>query len=277
MATATTGLVALLGAPVAHSLSPAIHTAGFRVHRLDLAYLAFHIKPGQLVDAVAGLWALGALGANVTGPHKGTVARLVVDQSPEVQATGAANTLVRTADGWRAENTDVRGFLAPLGPASMIGKMAVVLGAGGAARAAVYALLSRGARVTVAARRAESANVLARALAPTGGVAVCDWNDAAGAMHAADLIVHATPVGTGDDRATPWPDASVFHAAQTVYDLVYRPAETRLLREARAAGAHTIGGLPMLVTQAAASFRLWTGRDLPLAAAREAAERALAR
>lgn len=277
MPTTATRLIALLGRPVAHSLSPTIHAVGIREHRLDLVYLACPVAPEGLRDAVAGLWALGAVGANVTVPHKESVARLVARQSAVVNATGAANTLVREPEGWRAENTDVEGFLAPLNDQELHGASAVVLGAGGAARAVVVALASCRAHVTVVARRAEQAEALAHSMAAIGRVTARDWHDAGEVVRAASLVVNATPVGTNDPDATPWPDASAFHSAQTVYDLVYRPAETRLMHDARAAGARVVGGLPMLVAQAAASFKLWTGRDLPLDPAREAAEQALAR
>lgn len=281
MATASTGLVALLGDPVSHSVSPAIHAAGIAALGLDLTYLAFRVAPANLHTAVEGLWALGAVGANVTIPHKRAVARLVTERSDAVAATGSANTLVRTATGWRAETTDGEGFLRPLDAASLNGAPAVVLGAGGAARAVVHALATQTgvAAIHVAARRAEQAQSLVHGLAPHIGTVTLtagSMREAGPAIHPARLLVNATPIGTGDAGATPWADVSLFHPALTVYDLVYRPAETRLLQDARAAGATVIGGLPMLVAQAAASFRLWTGRRLPLDAALAAAEHALA-
>lgn len=275
-------LLALVGDPVGHSVSPEIHAAGIATHGLDLAYLAFRVPLKDLAAAVGGLWALGAVGANVTVPHKEAVVALCASASDAVRATGSANTLVRGADGWHAETTDGAGFLAPLDRTAFAGRDVVILGAGGAARAVVHAILTALAPrvVTVTARRPEQAEAVVGALAPWAGAAdlqAVAWADAAPAVRAASLVVNTTPVGTGDPDATPWPDAGDFHAGQTVYDLVYRPAETRLLRAARAAGAAVVGGLPMLVAQAAASFRLWTGRDLPTAAARDAALRALDR
>lgn len=280
--TAATGFVALLGDPVAHSVSPSVHAAGFDAYNLDLVYLACQVASDELEKAIDGLWALGAVGANITVPYKEAVARLLADQAPEVEATGAANTLVRTVAGWRAENTDVVGFLAPLPLEQLAGQSVVVLGAGGAARAVVYALAAHThvAQVHVAARRESQAEALVadlRRWAPSMMLHACHLDHAGAAIRRASLLVNTTPVGTNAPEDTPWTDVSAFHERLTVYDLVYRPAQSRLLREAHAAGARVLNGLPMLIAQAAASFRMWTGRDLPADAAREAAVAALAR
>ncbi len=265
----------LLGDPVGRSLSPVIHNAAFRVQGIDAVYLACAVEAGRLAAAVEGLAALGALGANVTIPHKQAALALADEATPTARSLGAANTLVRTEAGWRADNTDVAGFLAPLDAhrQRLAGASVVVLGAGGAARAVAYAALTElGARVTVAARRREQGEALAADLGAVGPVAVTGLDDTA-AIHDAALVVNATPLGTGDGRMPI--DASALHAGQIVYDLVYRPAVTPLLAAARAVGAATIAGLPMLLGQAAASYRQWTGRDFPLDTARRAALTAL--
>ncbi len=278
--TATTGLVVLLGDPVGHSLSPALHNAAFEHDGLDLVYLACAVESGRLEESMSGLWALGGRGANVTLPHKRDALALASEATPDAQALGAANTLVRTGTGWRADNTDVAGFLAPLAGVSLRGESVVVLGAGGAARAVVYGVLTGldVARVTLVARRPEQAEELASDLEPVAGsteIQVEALSEARSSVRDATLVVNATPVGMGDGQ-TPWPGDRDFRREQTIYDLVYRPSQTPLLAAASARGATTIGGLPMLLGQAGESYRQWTGRTFPLDAARQAALHALA-
>ena len=270
------GLAVLLGNNVAHSLSPAIHNAASGALGLDLTYAACHVEPDRLADAVGGLWALGAVGANVTIPHKRAVLELVDSASDTARTLGAANTLVRGADGWHADNTDVEGFLAPLDPhrQSLTGAPAVVLGAGGAARAVVFGLKSLGvASVAVVARRLEQAQALADDL---GANEALGFEHAGPRIQEASVVVNATPVGL-NGLDSPWTSAEDFHAEQIVYDLLYHPAQTPLMRAASGRGATVIGGLPMLVAQAAGSFRQWTGRDMCLDVATQAALAHLAR
>jgi shikimate dehydrogenase len=268
-----TRLAVLLGDPVAHSASPLIHNAAFRAVGLDVVYLACRVAPAGLPAAVAGLRALGAIGASVTIPHKEAVVPLLDRLAPAAVAVGAVNTLVFEADGpVRGENTDVEGFLQPLLPHAdaLHGAAMVVLGAGGAARAAAYALLTafEPTRLAVAARRPDQARRLAAALAPYDSydaLRPVPFDEARAAVSESALVVNATPVGMAPDAdRTPWPQDEDFHPGQFVYDLVYAPAETRLLREAAARGATPLGGLAMLVGQAATAFRLWTGLAMPL-------------
>jgi len=278
---ASTRIVALLGDPVGHSLSPLLHNAAFAEQGLDLVYLACAVEVERLGAAMDGLWALGARGANVTIPHKRGALMHAVEATPTARALGAANTLVRTESGWQADNTDVAGYLAPLEPhrQRLAGAPVVVFGAGGAARAVAYgsSIGLGAAAVTVVARRPAQAEALAADLdAATGGteLRVSTPGDAADHVREASLVVNATPLGMGDGR-TPWPVASDFREGQIVYDLVYRPARTPLLQIAGSQGATSIGGLPMLLGQAADAYRQWTGRDFPHAVARAAALTAL--
>lgn len=270
----------LLGDPVGHSLSPTIHNAAFRDQALDFVYLACQVEADRLAEAVGGLWALGARGANVTIPHKRAALDLAGEASTAARALGAANTLVRTATGWRADNTDVAGFLVPLENhrQQLAGGSVVVFGAGGAARAVVYAALDElgAGRVTLVARRPEQAEALADdlRLSGDGEIHVSVADDAEGAVRDAALVVNATPLGMGDGR-TPWANEAAIHEGQIVYDLVYRPARTPLLEMAERRGTETVNGLPMLLGQAAESYRQWTGRDFPLDVARRAALAAL--
>ncbi len=264
--------VYLLGDPVAHSLSPLIHNAAFRAAGLDATYRARRIAPEELPEAVAELREPDVLGANVTIPHKQRVLPYLDALAPAAEAIGAVNTIVRQEDGrLLGDNTDAAGFLHGLeGAGDLRAAPAVVLGSGGAARAVVYALLTdlRPESLTIAARSTEKAEALVADLAdldPDDTLRVVSLGNAAAAVRGGRLVVNATPLGMHpDEHATPWPEADDFGPAHTVYDLVYAPAETRLLREAAARGARTIGGLAMLVGQAAASFARWTGTPMPL-------------
>lgn len=247
---ADAALYGVVANPVGHSVSPAMHNAAHRADGSNAVYL-----PLQAVDADDVLTfaeAFDLRGASVTLPFK-------VDLLPHCDAdalarrVGAVNTLVRSDGGWRGFNTDVPGLLAPLaGRLDVSGLRATILGAGGAARGAAIALSTAGARVTVCARRPEAADAVA---AETGVLAASmpplprSW----------DLLVNATSAGMHPRvDQTPWPGA-VFDG-RLVYDLVYNPRDTRLLREARAAGCETLDGLAMLVAQAELQFELWTGR-----------------
>jgi 3-dehydroquinate dehydratase/shikimate dehydrogenase len=265
--TSDTAVYGVVGRPIAHSVSPAMHNAAFAAEGLDAVYLP--LEAADADDVLAFADALDLQGASVTAPFKVDLAsRVLLDD--EARAVDALNTLVRDGAGWRGSNTDLHGLLAPLGTRLAPGRTrAAVLGGGGAARAAACALRREGVHVTVHARRRGQADTIAAAL----GVAAADWPPARGSW---DLLVNATPVGTAPlVDETPWPDAQF--DGRLVYDLVYNPRETRLLREAAAAGCETLGGLEMLVAQAQRQFLLWTGRLPDAGVMRAAAERALTR
>lgn len=283
---ARTQLVTLIGNPVAHSLSPAIHNAAFQEHKLDFAYVALKVEQDDIPAAVAGLRALGFVGANVTAPHKQRVIPELDGISEQARAIGAVNTIVRRVDldsvRMEGDNTDITGFLAPLLEyADQIRNASVtILGSGGAARAVAYAVLStfRPERLTIVARTPKRAERLAADLArfdDTAALRVQPLREAGGgareAVRRSRLVVNATPLGTSPNTdQTPWEDAGDFGEDHIVYDLVYNPQHTRLLREASDQGAATVDGLEMLIGQAAAAYALWTGREMPTAVVREA-------
>jgi shikimate dehydrogenase len=276
----------VIGDPVAHSLSPALHNAAFSALGLDWIYVAFHVAAGQGAAAVAAMRTLGLAGLSVTMPHKADVAAAVDRLRPTAARLGAANTV-----GWapgaagdllEAESTDGGGFLDALkgdtgfDPA---GRTCLVLGAGGAARSVVLALGDAGAAsVTVAARRPEAASPVA-ALAGRAGtpIAAADSAALAEAIAAAELVVNATPVGMRAGDGLPFDlDGGLLGSRHLVADLIYVPATTPLVADARARGATTVNGLGMLIHQAARQVELWTGRPAPLEAMSAAALRAIA-
>lgn len=266
---ARTRLVCLLGHPVGHSVSPQIHAAAFAAAGVDAAYLAFAVEPQALDTAVAGLRAVGFLGANVTVPHKQAVLALADDRTAEAIAVGAANTLHWAGDRLVADNTDATGLQSVLerdiglAPGSPV----VLFGAGGAARAAAVALGRLGARVEVVARREEAAAEVAD-LAGRMGAEV-------GRVDEPALVVNATPLGLhGESLPARFSDLT---AGQTALDLVYGPADTPFLAAARRGGAQAHDGLAMLVAQAARSFERWTGVAAPVEQMEAAARAALGR
>jgi shikimate dehydrogenase len=269
--TGYTNVVGVIGSPIAHSLSPTLHNAAFTAAGLDWCCVAFDVAEGDAERALGGMAALGIRGLSVTMPHKTAVATLLVENStPEALALGAVNCVIRQPDGrLLGHNTDGAGFLDSLRIDAGIdprGMDIVVLGAGGAARAVVHALGTAGAASVVVINRNAERGARAAALA-FGRGRVGTLAD----VEAAEVIVNATPVGMGAGATeSPLPDDAV-HAGHVVVELVYHPADTALLKAARAAGAITIGGLGMLVHQAAHAFTRWTGVEAPVEAMRAAA------
>lgn len=276
MTTAHTRLLALLGAPVAHSRSPAIHTAALEAMGVDARYLAFAVPPAGLAEAVRGLRALGALGANVTVPHKRAVMAHLDEVEPAARAIGAVNTLVREGERWIGANTDAPGLVRSLEEAGveLAGARVWVVGAGGAARAAVAGLAEAGvASIRVSARRPEQAAELVEDLAPLAGDRL--HHGALEGAAPADLFVQATSAtleGAADpDRFAASLPLHALAPNATVIDLVYAPLETAALRRARALGLRTVDGLGMLVWQAALALERWTGVEPPVEVMRAAA------
>lgn len=268
-------LVGIIGWPVAHSKSPAMHHAAAAALKLDLSYVPFPVRAADLVTAVKVLPALGFRGVNVTVPHKEAVISLLNEVDPAAQAIGAVNTIVvetsPSAGGqlW-GFNTDWSGFLANLADlgVDVAGKHCFVLGAGGSARAVVYGLAKAGSRVDIFARRLEQALKVVGDLAslfPAARLRAYDWSELTTRVAqspAGSLIVNTTPLGMSPKPGeSPWPSNLDFPPEAFIYDLVYNPAETRLIQQARSAGCQSANGLGMLLHQGAEAFRLWTGLD----------------
>jgi 3-dehydroquinate dehydratase/shikimate dehydrogenase len=250
--TARTGIYGVLGRPVSHSVSPAMHNAAFRAAHHDAVYLPLAASDFDDFEAFAA--EAGLAGVSVTAPYKVDAFERADECDPVSRRIQSVNTLRRDGSKWLGCNTDVTGFLAPLAPAMQLpGVRATILGAGGAARSISVALASAGVKVTIAARRTDQA----QAVAALTGAETTAWPPAPESW---DLLVNATPVGTAPNTdRSPLPDDYRFHAAGVVYDLIYNPPQTKWLTAAERAGCRTIGGLDMLVAQAQAQFEWWTG------------------
>lgn len=260
----------LIGYPLGHSLSPKIHNAALKACGMQGDYSLFPIHPDDLQglnDLLARVRSGEITGLNVTVPHKRNVIELMDELTPSAQAIGAVNTIYFRNNKLIADNTDAPGFLTDL--KRFIGKWelgvgdrrpALVLGAGGSSRAVVYALLNNGWKVTLAARRIEQARELARRFS---GVKALELNSKTILPANLQLIVNTTPVGMAPNTGqSPWPENLTFpHAA--IYDLVYNPRETKLVKDARAQDLNATTGLGMLIEQAALAFEIWTGHNPP--------------
>lgn len=277
--TSSTRPVALLGWPVRHSLSPVLHNAAFREQRLDLVYLALPVPAEDLLGVVAALGVVGAVGANVTVPHKVAVREACDQLTEEAELIGAVNTLVWGTDGLVGDNTDAAGLLDAVlaDGAAERGHPWTVLGTGGSARAVAVAAGRLSCPLTIVGRRRAAAEELAelarRAGAPAAS-AVDLADDAATTAAVADArtVVNATPLGmAGEELPAPF---QALAPGQHAYDLVYGHA-TPFVTAAQAAGAGAHHGLGMLVGQAAASYRRWTGQDAPVDVMSAAAAAAL--
>jgi shikimate dehydrogenase len=269
-----TELAGVIGNPIRHSLSPVIFNAAFAAAGLDWVFVAFEVGEEDVAAALAGARALGIRGLSVTMPLKSTVVGLVDEASPTASRLGAVNS-VRLSETVAGDNTDGDGLLDALRVEAgweARGRRCAVLGAGGAARAVVLALARAGAADVVVINRSEPSALVAAGLADDVG-RVGDPSD----VRDAEIVINATSVGmagTATAAASPL-DPALIHDGLVVVDLVYHPLQTLLLNAASARGAVTVGGLGMLVHQAARQFTWWTGHDAPLAEMHAAAVAAL--
>ena len=252
---------AILGFPIGHSLSPKMHEAAFKA-------AGFPIQTGKLMLAVDGLKGLGFRGANVTIPHKSTVMKFIDAVDSDAMIIGAVNTLVNDGGMITGYNTDVTGFLKSLTEAQFLPEdcNAVILGAGGAARAILWGLCKRRAGyITIGVRNPKKAQVLADDFSVYGNIEVMDWNadEFKETLQATDILINTTPLGMYPEiDAMPPVDLKLLPEGALVYDIVYNPAKTKLLQEAEKLGYPTLNGLNMLLLQGEEAFRLFTD-ELP--------------
>jgi shikimate dehydrogenase len=274
---AASPVVAVIGDPIAHSLSPLLHNAAFAALGLDWVSVGFRVPPGAARSALDAVRTLSLRGLSVTMPHKAAVAEAVDVLTPTAQRLDAVNCVIAGRDGrLTGDNTDGRGFITALGRGvgvDVSGMHCLVLGGGGAARAVVVALADAGAAdVAVWARRPEQAAAAAELAGSVGRMGE------PGEGAAAELVVNATPAGmagTPSAGEAPGVDPETLSSRQVVVDLIYEPLQTAWLTACAARGATTLGGLGMLVHQAAVQLHSWTGHEAPVEAMWAAAEAAV--
>lgn len=280
--TGKTGLTALLGSPVSHSISPLMHNEAFRLLGLDYVYLCFDVTETTLSQAVSGLRAVGVRGFNLTMPNKNKIVELLDELSPAAKLIGAVNTVVNENGRLIGHNTDGTGYMQSVADAGydITGKTITVMGTGGAATAiCAQAALDGVKKINIFGRSTSRFRARTRELADNiNRLGSCeallfDHADAgalAQAISESALLLNATSVGMAPDvDKTILPDTSLLFPELIVSDVIYNPRETRFLREAREVGCPTFNGMYMLLYQGAAAFRLWTGQDMPVAEIKE--------
>ena len=265
--TGHTRIVGVIGDPVEHSRSPQMHNAAFAKAGLDYVYVPFHVRPADLADAIAGFTAINVVGINVTLPHKQAVISYLTSISREAELIGAVNTLTFTDEGIHGDNTDAPGVLRALeenrNMSVPVGKNVAVLGAGGAARAVVVALALAGvASITIANRTVEKAVSLAEEMGQKTGISMQGLGLADARLPVAirqSMLLINTATASMDATHPLLISADWLQPTTIVYDIVYTPPVTPLMRAAAARGCETLGGIGMLVYQGAIAFEKWTG------------------
>jgi len=271
--TGKTKVVGLMGYPVSHTISPAIHNSAFSALGLDWVYLPFEVKPEHLKRAIFGLKPLGIAGVNITIPHKVQALAYMDGLSEEAELIGAINTVVVKEDGLFGDNTDGKGFIRSLKEAgfSLKEKRVALIGAGGGGRAISISLAREGAEaIYISDTDKERRESLIGYIKNRFDILVSEMSDPS-IIKDIDLLVNATPCGMKEKDPLPI-DAGFIHPDILVYDLIYNPQKTRLLEEAERKGAKTLSGLAMLVYQAALSFSAWTGIMPPVQVMMDAAK-----
>lgn len=282
-------IFAVFGDPVEHSLSPVMHNAAYKALGMDCEYHKFRVTLDDLEGAIKGARAMGFGGLNLTIPLK-EKALEIVEPDPMAQAIGAVNTIEfsgddiagivgHNTDGIIGHNTDGIGAVKALAASGVDipGSRVLILGAGGAARAVAYQLAKDGARVIIANRTLGKAQELAENVRSVGNASGTGLEELPKLTADADIIINTTSVGMHPDTDRTLVSADMMHTGQVIFDIVYSPLETRLLREAKKAGAITIDGIKMLVLQGAESFRIWTGIEPPVGVMEQAVRDVLGR
>jgi len=275
-------LVALIGDPVERSLSPAMHNAAFEALGLNYVYLALRVPREALGSAVAGARALNMIGMNVTHPHKINILGLLDELDESASMVGAVNTVKNDGGKLIGYNTDGAGAVRALESevGKLVGRKVLLLGAGGAARAIAFSLAEK-AELTIANRTASRARELAmsikRGLGADVGQTGINRRELAKAIGQMDILINATTVGMYPNVNRTLVTADMMYRGLIVNDIVYEPLQTRLLREAKKAGARAVTGLGMLIHQGALSFEIWTSKRAPIKVMAAAAKRELRR
>jgi len=277
-----TRLCCLIGHPVDKSLSPIMHNEAFRAKGLDYVYLAFDVDDLYLKEAVEGLRALKVKGFNVTMPYKVAILNLLDKINEDASLVGAVNTVVNDKDKLIGYNTDVDGIISALESKvnSLKGLKALLIGAGGAARACIVALVSKGCNEIIIMNRTfdnakQMAEDLSKKLSMNYNLEKLNIDSLKKAISSVDIIINTTPIGTYPNLDESVIPQELIRKDLIVFDVVYNPKKTKLIRDAEKMGARTIPGYEMFIGQGASSFKLWTGIDAPIDIMRRAVLKAL--
>jgi len=270
-----TDVFAVIGDPIDHTLSPAMHNAAFEHLRLDYVFLAFRVTPDEIEKALQGVRALGIRGLNVTMPHKHAVTEFIDEADAAVKFLRSANTILNQRGRLRGFNTDGVGAIKALknGGLDLTGKKALLLGAGGAAKAIAFTLTKEVDEICILNRDGMKARELANLLEPFGKRVAGDElspKRIQQELNDSDVLINATSAGMAPNTSESLVKASWLRTDLYVMDLVYNPNETKLIQEARAVGAKVITGVEMLLYQGAASFEIWTQCKAPVDVMRNA-------
>jgi shikimate dehydrogenase len=281
MITGKTKIFGLIGDPIKHSLSPAMHNAAFKELGLDCVYLPFKVPKSMLADAMGGVRTLGISGLNVTHPHKEGVVNFLDELNPVAKMVGAVNTIKNLNGKLVGFNTDGEGAAQALinSTGKLQGKKVLVLGAGGAARAIAFSLIQNGVELSIANRTVSKGKALANSIEQQLGKRVkvlsMERDYLTREIKNTDILINATRVGMSPAANQTLVTSDMMHPGLLAFDIVYEPLQTKFIQEARKVGARTLTGIEMLIHQGAISFQIWTGMPAPVDVMRTAAKREL--